>query len=120
MTDTEKLELIKLLEKWQDEEAEKGMEMDADLVLNISEMLLSLKGIKVNEDDIERQKEELFIKFEFQREHEHLSYQERIDVLNELIPRLPEEKQKPYIDLIKFLENMIDWEERGTLKEILP
>ena len=50
-------------------------------------------------DDLQRQLDELFVKIEWQRKHESLSYDERMEKLISLINTLDDDEAYPYVKL---------------------
>lgn len=45
MTDSEKDILLHLLTKWQDEEVEKELKMDTDIVMSCTHLILKIKNL---------------------------------------------------------------------------
>ncbi len=55
-------------------------------------------------DDLQRQLDELSIKFKWQAEHENLTLDERMSELKKLIEILPDDESIPYVHLYKSYE----------------
>ncbi len=60
-------------------------------------------------DDLQRQLDELSVKFKWQAEHENLTIAERISELEKLIEKLSDDEAIPYIHLYESYERFKRW-----------
>lgn len=60
-------------------------------------------------DDLQRQLDELSIKFKWQAEHENLTLDERMVELEKLIETLPDNEAIPYVHLYQSYERFKRW-----------
>ncbi len=60
-------------------------------------------------NDLQRQLDELSVKFEWQEKHESLTIDEKIKELEKLINTLDEDKAYPYVNLYKSYKRFKRW-----------
>ena len=75
----------------------------------------------LSDNELQEQLEKLHIKFEFQRKYKDLSCKEKIQKIFELLPTVSDKEKIAYLELVGFLDQMIDLEKQGIdLTEGLP